>query len=86
MTPLSFEDLTPGQAEVTARFIMRNAATHKVIVNARIFKTMKVGDREGNEPEKKNEIFFSAHTDMGITPYLLRVSSRSQGKPLLTDY
>ena len=57
-----------------ARFIMRSAATHKVTLNARIFKEMIVGDHNGGEPPKRNELLFSAAGEKGIEIYLLRVS------------
>jgi Ran-binding protein 3 len=69
-----YTDIEPGKASIEARFIMRNAATHKVIINARIFKEMRVGDAEGKEPSTKNQFLFSANTDGRLAAYYLRVS------------
>ena len=59
-----------------ARLIMRAAATHKVILNARIFKEMSIGDNEGNEPKGKS-LLFSVPVDGKLVPHTLKVYVRS---------
>lgn len=53
---------------------MRTAATHKVILNATVFKEMKIGDKDGNEP-KGRQLLFSAHVDGSLVPCILKVST-----------
>lgn len=57
-----------------ARLIMRTAATHKVILNARIFKEMKIGDAAGNEPKGKS-LLFSVPVEGKLVPHTLKVRS-----------
>ena len=59
-----------------ARLIMRAAATHKVILNARVFKEMRIGDQEGNEPKGKS-LVFSVPVDGKLVPHQLKVYIRS---------
>lgn len=56
---------------------MRNVATLKVLLNARIFKEMRVGDREGDEPSDRR-FFLSANVDGKISTYLLKVRNEIQ--------
>ena len=56
-----------------ARFIMRSMATHKVLLNAPVFKDMRIGDAKGDEPNGK-AIQFSAVVDGKLIPHTLRVS------------
>lgn len=55
-----------------ARLIMRTAATHKVILNARIFKEMSIGDSAGTEPKSKS-LMFSVPVDGKLVPHTLKV-------------
>ena len=55
-----------------ARYLMRAAATHKVILNSPVFKTMNVGDPKGNPPVGR-QLYFQAHIDGKVTNCLLRV-------------
>ena len=55
-----------------ARLIMRAAATHKVILNARIFKEMSIGDSGGKEPKGKS-LMFSVPVDGKLIPHTLKV-------------
>ena len=55
-----------------ARLIMRTAATHKVILNARIFKEMSIGDASGHEPKGKS-LLFSVPIDGKLIPHTLKV-------------
>ena len=57
-----------------ARFIMRAAATHKVILNARIFKEMSIADAAGNEPKGKS-LVFSVPVEGKLVPHTLKVPS-----------
>ena len=61
--------------DVEARLVMRAAATHKVILNAQIFKEMKIGDKDGNAPTGK-QLSFSAQIDGALVPCLLKVTCR----------
>ena len=58
--------------KVEARFIMRTVATHKVILNAPIFKRMRLGDHDANDPNGK-QLFFSVPVDGKMVPYAIRV-------------
>lgn len=60
-----------------ARLIMRAAATHKVILNAMVFKEMKIGDKDGNAP-KGRQLFFSAQVDGLLVPCILKVGTQSR--------
>ena len=57
-----------------ARLIMRAAATHKVILNTKIFKEMKLGDQHGNKPSGRI-LFFSAAFAGPLVPVQLKVGS-----------
>ena len=55
-----------------ARLIMRAAATHKVILNATVFKEMAIGDSKGKLPNGR-QVWFSVVVDGSPTPFLLKV-------------
>ena len=54
------------------RFVMRTQATHKVILNAPVFKEMKISDLDGKEPSGKAAMF-SVYVEGKLTPHLLKV-------------
>ncbi len=56
----------------TGRFIMRAHQTYRVLLNTPVFKQMKVGDKDGNEPPGKS-ISFAVIEDGKPTPYLVKV-------------
>ena len=58
--------------KIEARFLMRTIATHKVILNAPIFKELKMSDQKGQEPKGK-QMLFSVPINGKMVPYLLRV-------------
>ena len=58
--------------DTEARLVMRAAATHKVILNAQIFKAMKIGDKDGHAPTGK-QLAFSATIDGALVPCLVKV-------------
>ena len=58
--------------KAAARFLMRTAATHKVILNAPLFKEMKFGDALGKDPSGK-VLYFSVPVDGKIVPHIIRV-------------
>ena len=66
------EGLNGGVKLQAARLIMRAAATHKVVLNARIFKEMSIGDAGGNEPKGKS-LMFSVPVDGKLIPHTLKV-------------
>ena len=69
------EDGTSGSDEpkqAGARFIMRTAQTHKVILNTPIFKEMQIGDAAGKDPVGK-QILFSVPVDGKVIPCTVRV-------------
>lgn len=61
------------QIQRSGRFIMRAHQTFRVLLNAPVFKQMKVGDSKGNEPTSKT-LSFSVIEKGKPTPYLIRVS------------
>lgn len=69
----SDEENDNDNSKAHARFIMRTLATHKVILNAPIFKEMSVGDKE---PTGKS-ITFSVPVEGKLVPHTLRVSTPS---------
>ena len=72
-------DVKPGEAKLEARLLMRNAATLKVLLNARLFKELLVGDQKGEEPSDRR-FFVSAVPDTSngkISTYLLKVGDHS---------
>jgi hypothetical protein len=54
----------------SARFVMRAAATHRVVLNARIFKEMQMTLKE-----KEKRLTFSAPMDGKLVPHMIRVGS-----------
>ena len=56
-----------------ARFIMRTHATHRVVLNSPIFKEMKVGNIQGDEPTGKKALTFSVPVDGRLELHLVRV-------------
>jgi len=64
------------ETEITGRFIMRAHQTYRVLLNAPIFKEMKVGDVRGNEPTSKS-FTFAVIEDGKPTPYMVKVSNPS---------
>lgn len=56
----------------SGRFIMRAHQTFRVMLNAPIFKQMKIGDSKGNEPTGKS-LSFSVIGNGKPTPYLIKV-------------
>ena len=67
-----------------ARLIMRAAATHKVILNATIFKEMQVGDNKGLKPAQGSRQFcFSAPVNGALVPFLLKVRIKMHSSPEL---
>lgn len=67
----SLED--PDLSRKTGRFIMRAHQTYRVLLNAPIFKEMKVGDVRGSEPTSKS-FTFAAIEGGKPTPYMVKVS------------
>ena len=65
-------NVADGEVTTQPRFIMRTQAIHKVILNASVFKEMKITDLEGKEPSGKAAMF-SVYVDGKLTPHLLRV-------------
>lgn len=53
---------------------MRAHSTYRVLLNAPIFKNMKIGDSKGKEPLGKS-ISFAVIEDGKPIPYLIKVSS-----------
>ena len=53
---------------------MRTHATHRVVLNAPIFKEMLVGDPQGKEPTGKKTLSFSVPVDGRLEPHMLKVS------------
>lgn len=68
------EDNENDRSKTQARFIMRTFATHKVILNAPVFKEMNMGDNQGKEPTGR-AVYFSVPVDGKLVPHTLRVSS-----------
>ena len=66
-------DATASEGKA-ARFIMRAHQTYRVLLNAPIFKQMKVGDSKGQEPMGKS-VAFAVVEEGKPTPYMIRVSS-----------
>ena len=56
-----------GESRARARFVMRATATHKVMLNAPIFKEMSIKETAGNK------IMFSVPLKAKLIPYTLRV-------------
>ena len=52
---------------------MRTHATHRVVLNSPIFKEMKVGNIQGDEPTGKKALTFSAPVDGRLELHLVRV-------------
>lgn len=52
---------------------MRAHQTYRVLVNAPIFRQMKVGDSRGNEPSGKS-FAFAVVEEGRPTPYMVKVS------------
>ena len=65
-------EVVKGETTTQPRFVMRTQATHKVILNAPVFKEMKISDLEGKEPSGKAAMF-SVYVDGKLTPHLLKV-------------
>lgn len=65
----------------SGRFIMRAHQTFRVLLNAPVFKQMKVGDSKGNEPTSKS-LSFSVIEKGRPKPYLIRVSEPNSGPEL----
>ncbi|MCJ1314843.1 hypothetical protein MMC15_000155 [Xylographa vitiligo] len=65
-------DVVKGETTSQPRFVMRTQATHKVILNAPVFKGMKISDLEGKEPSGKAAMF-SVYVEGKLTPHLLKV-------------
>lgn len=57
----------------TGRFIMRAHQTYRLLLNAPVFKEMKVGDSKGNKPSGKS-FAFAVIEDGKATPYMVKVS------------
>ena len=67
----------------TGRFIMRAHQTFRVLLNAPVFKEMKVGDSRGNEPTGKSFAFAVIETGRP-TPHMVKVRhSQAFGHELL---
>ena len=62
------EDRTIG-----ARFLMRAQHTHRVMLNTRVFKEMKISDSRGNAPSGKTVMFSAVHEGK-VVPFLFKVS------------
>lgn len=62
-----------NEFQKSGRFIMRAHQTFRVMLNAPIFKQMKIGDSKGNEPTGKS-LSFSVIENGKPTPYLIKVS------------
>lgn len=57
-----------------ARFVLRADATHRLLLNVAIVKSLRFGDVEGKEP-KDGKVLFTAPTASGeVESHLLRVS------------
>lgn len=65
-------DYNENEAKKQARFIMRALATHRVVLNAPIFKEMKITGREGKEPTGKS-IMFPVLVDGRMVSHMLKV-------------
>ncbi|MCJ1291908.1 hypothetical protein MMC34_003456 [Xylographa carneopallida] len=74
-------NVADGEVTTQPRFIMRTQAIHKVILNASVFKEMKITDLEGKEPSGKAAMF-SVYVDGKLTPHLLRMSKDDDIKAL----
>lgn len=67
----------PTKSQRTGRFIMRAHQTYRVLLNAPVFKEMKVGDVRGSEPTSKS-FTFAAIEEGKPTPYMVKVSKSLQ--------
>ncbi|MCJ1436696.1 hypothetical protein MMC27_006077 [Xylographa pallens] len=74
-------EVVKGDTNTQPRFVMRTQATHKVILNAPVFKEMKISDLEGKEPSGKAAMF-SVYVDGKLTPHLLKMSKEDDIKAL----
>ncbi|MCJ1401628.1 hypothetical protein MMC11_004845 [Xylographa trunciseda] len=70
-----------GKLTTQPRFVMRTQATHKVILNAPVFKNMKISDLQGKEPSGKAAMF-SVYVEGKLTPHLLKMSKEDDIKSL----
>ncbi|MCJ1415895.1 hypothetical protein MMC32_002230 [Xylographa parallela] len=74
-------EVVKGETTTQPRFVMRTQATHKVILNAPVFKEMKISDLEGKEPSGKAAMF-SVYVDGKLTPHLLKMGKEDDIKAL----
>ena len=65
-------EATDGDHAIRARFIMRAQLTHRVMLNTRVFKEMKLTDGRGNPPTGKTMMFSVLHNGKAV-PYLFKV-------------
>lgn len=72
---VSDEGNEDGDFKARARFIMRTQYTFKVILNAPIFKEMKITDQQGNGSPTGKVTAFSVLIDGKAVPHMLRVSN-----------
>lgn len=56
----------------SGRFIMRAHQTYRLLLNAPVFKQMKIGDSKGNKPSGKS-FAFAVIEDGKPTPYMVKV-------------
>lgn len=66
----------PKKVVNSARMIMRTDGVLRVVLNSPIFKGMKVGDADGNEPTGK-QINLAGIENGKSMPFLLRVCNTS---------
>ncbi|MCJ1387338.1 hypothetical protein MMC18_000181 [Xylographa bjoerkii] len=74
-------EVVEGETTTQPRFVMRTQATHKVILNAPVFKEMKISDLQGKEPSGKAAMF-SVYVEGKLTPHLLKMSKEDDIKAL----
>ncbi|MCJ1378355.1 hypothetical protein MMC17_001452 [Xylographa soralifera] len=74
-------EVVKGETTTQPRFVMRTQATHKVILNAPVFKEMKISDLQGKEPSGKAAMF-SVYVEGKLTPHLLKMSKEDDIKAL----
>lgn len=76
---LEAQSSASSNSPVKARLLMRNHATHKVILNSPIFREMKV-----NEQAAKQLLIVCPNETGALTTYMLRV--RTLRRHLIYDY
>ncbi|KAL9097365.1 MAG: hypothetical protein Q9163_006352 [Psora crenata] len=71
----------PNRPATAGRFIMRAHQTFRVLLNAPVFKGMKVGDSKGNEPSGKS-FAFAVIEDGKPTPHMVKLGDVNESRAL----